>query len=116
MQKEQLISRFQELYGMEGGVIRTFFAPGIVNLIGDHTDYNGGRAFPFALNMGIATLAGSMPLFFVVPLVILIGLGLHEQGKLDKGTIFTILVVLVIIIDILVMIYLADQGRLNGIF
>ena len=70
----------------------------------------------FALNMGIATLAGSMPLFFVLPLVILIGLGLHNQGKLDKGTIFTILVVLVIIIDILVMIYLADQGRLDGIF
>ena len=70
----------------------------------------------FALNMGIATLAGSMPLFFVIPLVILTGLGLHEQGKLDKGTIFTILVVLLIIIDVLVMIYLADQGRLNGFF
>ena len=57
MQKEQLISRFQELYGTEGGAIRTFFAPGIVNLIGDHTDYNGGRAFPFALNMGIYAAA-----------------------------------------------------------
>ena len=67
----------------------------------------------FALNMGIAVLAGSMPLFFVMPLVILTGMGLYDQGKLSKGTIFTILVVVVIIIDILVMMYLADQGRLN---
>ena len=38
MQKEQLIAKFQELYG-EGGEIRTYFAPGRVNLIGEHTDY-----------------------------------------------------------------------------
>ena len=40
MQKEQLIAKFQELYG-EGGEIRTYFAPGRVNLIGEHTDYSG---------------------------------------------------------------------------
>ena len=43
MQKEQLIAKFQELYG-EGGEIRTYFAPGRVNLIGEHTDYNGRRS------------------------------------------------------------------------
>ena len=48
MQKEQLIAKFQELYG-EGGEIRTYFAPGRVNLIGEHTDYNGGHVFPCAL-------------------------------------------------------------------
>ena len=51
MQKEQLIAKFQELYG-EGGKIRTYFAPGRVNLIGEHTDYNGGHVFPCALTMG----------------------------------------------------------------
>ena len=36
----QLMETFQKLYG-EGGEIRTYFAPGRVNLIGEHTDYNG---------------------------------------------------------------------------
>lgn len=51
MQKEQLIAKFQELYG-EGGEIRTYFAPGRVNLIGEHTDYNGGHVFPCCTDNG----------------------------------------------------------------
>ena len=50
MKKEELIQKFQELYGAEGD-IRTYFAPGRVNLIGEHTDYNGGHVFPCALTM-----------------------------------------------------------------
>ncbi len=51
MMKETLISKFYELFGNEGDV-RTYFAPGRVNLIGEHTDYNGGHVFPCALTIG----------------------------------------------------------------
>lgn len=49
--KDQVLKKFTELYGGEGD-IRTYFAPGRVNLIGEHTDYNGGHVFPCALTMG----------------------------------------------------------------
>ena len=47
----QLQSCFQQQYGRFDGHL--FFAPGRVNLIGEHTDYNGGHVFPCALSMGI---------------------------------------------------------------
>ncbi|MCI8797073.1 MAG: galactokinase [Dorea sp.] len=49
--KERLIQQFQELFKGEGE-IRSYFAPGRVNLIGEHTDYNGGHVFPCALTLG----------------------------------------------------------------
>ena len=49
--REQLIAQFKEIFGSEGE-IRTYFAPGRVNLIGEHTDYNGGHVFPCALTIG----------------------------------------------------------------
>ncbi|MDD7415935.1 MAG: galactokinase [Treponemataceae bacterium] len=49
--KEQLIKDFESEFG-KGGEIRTYFAPGRVNLIGEHTDYNGGHVFPCALTIG----------------------------------------------------------------
>ena len=51
MKKEQLLQKFKEIYGGDGE-IRCFFAPGRVNLIGEHTDYNGGHVFPCALTIG----------------------------------------------------------------
>lgn len=48
---ENLILKFKELYG-EDGELHTYFAPGRVNLIGEHTDYNGGHVFPCALTLG----------------------------------------------------------------
>lgn len=56
MQREQLMEKFVEVYG-EGGEIREYFAPGRVNLIGEHTDYNGGHVFPCALTLGTYGLA-----------------------------------------------------------
>ncbi|MEK0317111.1 galactokinase [Cohnella sp. 56] len=50
--REQFISRFG---GDESG-IRIFEAPGRVNLIGEHTDYNGGAVFPAALTFGTTLL------------------------------------------------------------
>ncbi|MEW9669385.1 galactokinase [Ammoniphilus sp. 3BR4] len=47
----QLKARFAEEFGSHQEV-RAFFAPGRVNLIGEHTDYNGGYVFPAALTYG----------------------------------------------------------------
>lgn len=49
--KEKVIAKFEELFGSEGD-IRAYFAPGRVNMIGEHTDYNGGHVFPCALTIG----------------------------------------------------------------
>ena len=51
MNEVQLREKFEEIYGTEGE-IREYFAPGRVNLIGEHTDYNGGHVFPCALTIG----------------------------------------------------------------
>mgnify|MGYP001067919513 CR=1 FL=1 len=49
--KEMLLDKFAELFGDTDGV-KVYFAPGRVNLIGEHTDYNGGHVFPCALTIG----------------------------------------------------------------
>ncbi|MBD5475406.1 MAG: galactokinase [Lachnospiraceae bacterium] len=49
--KETVLKKFEELYGDTQGV-NVYFAPGRVNLIGEHTDYNGGHVFPCALTIG----------------------------------------------------------------
>lgn len=54
--KEQLRKEFERVFG-SGGEILFFFAPGRVNLIGEHTDYNGGHVFPCALTIGTYAVA-----------------------------------------------------------
>ena len=49
--KEIVLKKFEEVFGDNNGV-KVFFAPGRVNLIGEHTDYNGGHVFPCALTIG----------------------------------------------------------------
>ena len=49
--KEKVLKKFAEVFGDTEGV-KSYFAPGRVNLIGEHTDYNGGHVFPCALTIG----------------------------------------------------------------
>ena len=49
--KETILKTFAEVFGDAEGT-KAYFAPGRVNLIGEHTDYNGGHVFPCALTIG----------------------------------------------------------------
>ncbi|MBN8209547.1 galactokinase [Bacillus sp. NTK071] len=51
----ELEQTYSEQFGSDGKA--TFFAPGRVNLIGEHTDYNGGHVFPCALSVGTYAVA-----------------------------------------------------------
>lgn len=52
MNKKHFSDKFYEKYGNRNEKPVLFFSPGRVNLIGEHTDYNGGYVFPCALNYG----------------------------------------------------------------
>lgn len=49
--KELVLQKFEEIFGDTDGV-KSYFAPGRVNMIGEHTDYNAGHVFPCALTIG----------------------------------------------------------------
>lgn len=49
--KEIIINKFEEVFG-DSDQAKAYFAPGRVNMIGEHTDYNGGHVFPCALTIG----------------------------------------------------------------
>jgi len=52
MNTKNFTENFYEKYGNRSNKPVLFFSPGRVNLIGEHTDYNGGFVFPCALNYG----------------------------------------------------------------
>ena len=49
--KDIVLAKFAEVFG-DTKEAKVYFAPGRVNLIGEHTDYNGGHVFPCALTIG----------------------------------------------------------------
>ena len=56
MNSNEILTNFIDQYGTNEQPIRQFFAPGRVNLLGEHTDYNGGLVLPCAINFGTALL------------------------------------------------------------
>lgn len=50
MNKKVINDKFTEIFGEQAEA--TFFSPGRINLIGEHTDYNGGHVFPCAISLG----------------------------------------------------------------
>ena len=48
--KSRILQKYKELFGEEAPV---YASAGRINLIGEHTDYNGGYVFPGAINFGI---------------------------------------------------------------
>ena len=51
MNKQQLIAAFADKFAGQTGTV--YASPGRINLIGEHTDYNGGFVFPGAVQQGI---------------------------------------------------------------
>lgn len=54
--KNLIVKKFEEVFGDANGT-KVYFAPGRVNMIGEHTDYNGGHVFPSALTIGTYAVA-----------------------------------------------------------
>ncbi|MCX6257298.1 MAG: galactokinase [Bacteroidia bacterium] len=61
MDIDKLKSEFLLRYGDSSENVRIFFSPGRVNLIGEHTDYNGGFVLPFAIKTGTFLLIRKNP-------------------------------------------------------
>ena len=56
MNKEELLKEYETTFDEKGKDV--FFSPGRINVIGEHTDYNGGHVFPAAISLGVYGVYG----------------------------------------------------------
>jgi galactokinase len=56
---KELITLLKEKYQTDYEIIKTVIAPGRINIIGGHTDYNNGLVLPFAIDLNIMFVAGA---------------------------------------------------------
>ncbi len=56
MNKEELLTEYEKTFNENGQDV--FFSPGRINVIGEHTDYNGGHVFPAAISLGVYGVYG----------------------------------------------------------
>ncbi|KAA8811240.1 galactokinase [Lactobacillus crispatus] len=56
MNKEELLKEYETTFVEKGKDV--FFSPGRINVIGEHTDYNGGHVFPAAISLGVYGVYG----------------------------------------------------------
>lgn len=57
MNTDNLLSDYKNIFNNDAE--RLFFSPGRINLIGEHTDYNGGNVFPCAISLGTYAVYGT---------------------------------------------------------
>ncbi|QNQ82708.1 galactokinase [Lactobacillus sp. PV037] len=56
MKKSELLDKYQDIFKEKGEAV--YFSPGRINVIGEHTDYNGGHVFPAAISLGVYGVFG----------------------------------------------------------
>ncbi|WP_276805143.1 galactokinase [Lactobacillus hominis] len=57
MDKQQLLNEYKDVFKTNADAV--YFSPGRINVIGEHTDYNGGHVFPCAISLGTYGVYGA---------------------------------------------------------